>query len=136
MKLLLLCAASALAVQDVTPPVMSLTLPDVYQHSTAGYTGRHKDGVVRKNGFVRTKTSVVCEVGDHADDIQACPEPTCKAYDHHDGDLGSCQKKYIMVNDDNTALDATAQGADYTFSSIHRTLRSEWLIEYARSAHE
>ena len=33
-----------------------------------------------------------------------------------------------MVNDDNTVLDETDQ--DYTFSAIHRTLRSEWLIEF------
>ena len=67
MKLcLFFCAAgAALATQDVTPPVMSVTLPDVYNTTSgwsgpAAYSGKHR----ATNGYVRDGTSVVCEVGD------------------------------------------------------------------------
>merc|ERR1719421_579822 len=120
---LVLCAASAVAVQDITPPVMSITLPTSVGVGNASYTTSTQNGAFssgehvaapRTNGFVRDGETVVCEVGDHANDVQACPEPTCEAYDHHDGDLGACDKKYIMVNDDNTVLDQ--DGKDYEFT--------------------
>jgi len=144
MKLcLLFCAAVALADQDVTPPVMSITMPGTtFQHKTnnAFSTGEH--GSDRVHGFERQGSSVTCEVGDSAEDIERCPMPNCTIYDHHDEFLSwnaatsafqkvssladsRCKETYYLVNDDgntDTGNNATA--------SIHRQLRSEWLIKY------
>ena len=116
----------AFASQDVTPPVISLTMPELAQ----GVRHSELDRVVLDANSVkgnRNKAayrSVTCEVGTNAADEAACPKPTCKTYDHHDGAL-TCKPTYILVNDDGTELTGSNVESD-----IKRGLRSEWLLKY------
>ena len=93
---------------DRSPPVISLTLPELAQNVSHRLPNAPVlDAEAARNSSQRNLAghrSVTCEVGTTAADAAACPEPTCRAHDHHDGEL-PCANTYILINRDNTALD-------------------------------
>jgi len=127
--------ALALGAQDTTPPVVSLSLPQLdagTQHRTVGdashqYAATLDDETVAPSKSARNANrhrSVTCEVGSHADDLTECPMPTCKGYDAHQGAV-PCISSYFIVNEDNKALNK-----DNRREEVARGLRSEWLLQY------
>jgi hypothetical protein len=67
-------SVGAYAVQDTTPPVISLTLGSAHAHKA------HSCAVYSS--------------------MKDCPDPVCSAHDHHDGAF-DCEKKVENVNNDN-----------------------------------
>jgi len=128
MKLVFLCVASALALRDVDPPVISLTLPYTWQHSVQTHVNTPNVTLnaanVARHVHDASSNSVTCEVGTSQADVDVCPKPTCQAYDHHEGNI-ACTTTYILVNNDNTPTTSQTPTAD-----IERGLRSEWLLKY------
>jgi len=104
---ILALATGAYAVQDTTPPVISLTLAH-----TDTTTNPH---VARS-----------CAVFSKKDD---CPDPLCGARDHHDGQL-ACTTVVKMINDDGAT---SGTSIDATYSTADRNIRSEWLYKYDAS---
>jgi hypothetical protein len=102
---ILALATGAYAVQDTTPPVISLTL-----------------GEATTNSHVARSCPVF-------DTVTACPDPVCGAHDHHDGSL-ACTTEVKMINDDG-ATSGTSITAAYT--TADRNVRSEWLYKYDAS---
>jgi len=95
MKLLALCVVGALAAQDTAPPILSLSLDGQElagngnnPNPALGHHARHMqskhNNAGRSNGFTRDGLTAACEVGNSSRDKELCPEPTCKAIDHHD----------------------------------------------------
>jgi len=159
MKLgLFLCAVTAFAVQDTTPPVMSLTLPDhpdlskdrafdgtpvEEQHKLNKAFSDSEHGSNRYQGFYRDGSTAYCEVGDDAADRTRCPFPKCKIYDHHDGymkyDAASGAYVKAAANGADSKCKETYMlieddnvqlGTNHIESEIHPQLRSEWLIRF------
>jgi hypothetical protein len=118
---ILALATGAYAIQDTSPPVVSLTLP-----SNANYDDldcANESCAKSTNAKVAGSRSVTCETG-ASDAATACPEPTCAAYDHHDGTL-TCITNRVLVNNDGSPV-STYSGAN----AIDRNLRSEWLLTF------
>ena len=119
---ILALATGAYAIQDTSPPVVSLTLP-----SDATYDDldcANEACAKSTNAKVAGSRSVTCEVG-ASNAATACPEPTCAAYDHHDGTL-ACVTDRVLVNNDGSPV-STYSGAN----KIDRNLRSEWLLTFS-----
>ena len=74
MKLCLLLAVGAFATQDVTPPVISLSL--------AGHPYTHTGW---NNNQGTNSASRACIVGSDAT-VEQCPNPVCSVTDHHDSE--------------------------------------------------
>jgi len=71
MKLLLLLAVGAFAVQDTTPPVISLTLNGQSMWNGKGGFHTMHDHMAAARCKVHSSSA-------------ACPNPKCQATDHHD----------------------------------------------------
>ena len=110
--LVLASAFAGAARPDTSPPVISLALPELADgvaHISPNVPTL--DAEAARTNSQRNRAghrSVTCEVGTTAADAASCPEPTCKAHDHHDGEL-PCSNTYILVNRDNTVLDPSDQ---------------------------
>jgi hypothetical protein len=111
-----LAATGALAVQDTSPPVITLSLAakHAFDQDCTAHTCPQKNA----GGY----KSVTCEVDSTESE---CPLPTCAAYDHHDGVL-TCSMYTEAVNVNNQVIPA-AQAKTIPFT---RNLRAEFLLRY------
>jgi len=125
---ILALSAGAYAAQDVTPPVVSLSLP-----TDANYDDRNcetESCTKSTKAKLNNMQSVTCEVN-ASDEKTACPEPTCAVYDHHDTTNLECTTTRILVNNDGVAV--PTHNSTATDNVIDRGLRSEWLLTYSAS---
>jgi hypothetical protein len=129
MKLCLLLAVGAFATQDVTPPVISLSL-----------YGHHEDSHVLGTSGAKwdrgtSTASRACIVKSTAAEAQ-CPNPTCHVTDHHDTNV-QCDAA-IVTKLNSFAADATTestQTAEGTTTLINRDELGQYLLKYkARDA--
>ena len=111
-----LAATGALAVQDTSPPVITLSL--AAKHAFDQDCTAHSCPQKNAGGY----KSVTCEVDSTESE---CPLPTCAAYDHHDGVL-TCSMYTEAVNVNNQVIPA-AQAKTIPFT---RNLRAEFLLRY------
>jgi len=128
MKLCLLLAVGAFATQDVTPPVISLSL---YGHHDTAELGESGASWNKKSATA----SRACIVKSTADESQ-CPNPTCHVTDHHDSNV---QCDAVEVEQINTyARDAgneVATGALGGANLINRNELGQYILTYkARDA--
>merc|ERR1719238_402978 len=122
MKLCLLLAVGAFATQDVTPPVISLSL--------AGhpYTHTNSAGVSKWNNNQGTNSaSRACIVGSDATDAQ-CPNPVCTVTDHHDSGL-TCKAPVIQQINYYTKTASAAVNSGVT-ATIDRAQLGQYLLTY------
>merc|ERR1740127_10413 len=89
-------SVGAFAVQDATPPVISLTLAGAVVDTTT------EDGTSAVDGHAHHAHS--CAVWTTADGQSVCPDPSCSPHDHHDG-AGVCERVVTNINNDNDATD-------------------------------
>merc|ERR1719267_312830 len=128
MKLCLLLAVGAFATQDVTPPVISLSLSGHHDSAELG-----ESGAKWQRGTATA--SRACIVKSTTDEAQ-CPNPTCHVTDHHDS---SVQCDAAIVNKINSfAATATAESASSATGGmdiINRNELGQYLLTYkARDA--
>merc|ERR1719389_1007309 len=128
MKLCLLLAVGAFATQDVTPPVISLSLAG---HQTAAELGA--SGASWNRGTATA--SRACIVKSTTDDAQ-CPNPTCHVTDHHDAnvqcDAAAVQKLNAFPS---TATAESLSQATGGTDIINRNELGQYLLTYkARDA--
>jgi len=122
MKLCLLLAVGAFATQDVTPPVISLSL--------AGHPYTHTGW---DNNKGTNSASRACIVGSDATDAQ-CPNPVCSVTDHHDSGL-TCKAPVVQqinyYTSTATALVSSAKaGFAGTKAAIDRAELGQYLLTY------
>jgi hypothetical protein len=60
-----------------------------------------------------------------ASNLENCPNPTARAYDHHDGELNVVKHTYLVNNDGTIENRPTV-----TYAAINYNLRSEWLMTF------
>merc|ERR1719243_75827 len=128
MKLCLLLAVGAFATQDVTPPVISLSLAG---HQTAAELGT--SGASWNRGTATA--SRACIVKSTTDTAQ-CPNPTCHVTDHHDAnvqcDAAAVQKLNAFPS---TATAESLSQATGGTDIINRNELGQYLLTYkARDA--
>jgi hypothetical protein len=122
---------------ETAAPVISLDLdiadPVAYTGATAGKgcSGsaaycRARSGATAYGGGTHGFTenfSKTCPAGPNTN-VETCPVPTARAYDHHDGELSVVKKLYLVNN--NGVKGSTSQEYD----NIDYKLRSEWLMTF------
>jgi hypothetical protein len=111
-------SVGAFAVQDTTPPVISLTLAGAVVDTTT------EDGTSAVDGHAHHAHS--CAVWTTADGQSVCPDPSCSTHDHHDG-AGVCERVVTNINNDNDATDLLTVAAG---ESADKNVRSMWLYSY------
>jgi len=119
-KAFALLAVGAYAVQDTTPPVISLSFADE-QESESSATA-----TTTTTTHLASSPSVARECPVFSTETE-CPDPTCKAKDHHDTTV-TCQTTVECVNNENEAV--TDQSAYATLETANRNIRSTWLYKY------
>ena len=132
-----LLLSAACAEPDTEAPTISLDL------SAIGYGDVHRNNLYttvahdHHNTEDQLHNSVTCAavlICD-ADCIENCPEPTARAWDHHDGDLGSSIETDIyLVNKEGVeqSMDSptfTSRDQEGQPHVIH-TWRAQWLLKY------
>jgi len=122
----------AFAVQDTTPPVISLNLaqPMVTTMALGEETppGHHKHPHAHKHDHTNANAHVSrsCPVQSN---MAVCPDPVCSAHDHHDGAL-MCSIEVELINNDGRT-DTAALTPLVTPATADRDLRSMWLYHYS-----
>jgi hypothetical protein len=114
-------SVGAFAVQDTTPPVISLTLAGAVVDTTT------EDGTSAVDGHAHHAHS--CAVWTTADGQSVCPDPSCSTHDHHDG-AGVCERVVTNINNDNDATDLLTVAAG---ESADKSVRSMWLYKYDKT---
>jgi hypothetical protein len=127
MKLCLLLAVGAFATQDVTPPVISLSL---YGHQSLD-TGTGNQWTKGSSSASRA-----CIVKSTSADLQ-CPNPTCHVTDHHDGNV-QCDPAIVEMLTKFTRVartESTGSITAGTLTDINRNELGQYLLTYkARDA--
>jgi hypothetical protein len=116
MKLCLLLAVGAFATQDVTPPVISLSL--------AGHPYTHTGW---NNNQGTNSASRACIVGSKATDAE-CPNPVCTVTDHHDSGL-TCKAPVIQQINYYAATASAAVNSGVS-ATIDRNQLGQYLLTY------
>jgi hypothetical protein len=116
MKLCLLLAVGAFATQDVTPPVISLSL--------AGHPYTHTGW---NNNQGTNSASRACIVGSDDTDAQ-CPNPVCTVTDHHDSGL-TCKAPVIQQINYYAATASAAVNSGVP-ATIDRAQLGQYLLTY------
>ena len=136
-------ARSAAAV-DLEPPTISLDLEaaELKQYTSTlsgvpcnGFSGR---SAAASGALCRSRSGKAYGGGGHtfkeefakmcvakASNVENCPNPTARAYDHHDGDLEVIRNIYLVNNDGKIVQHPTK-----TYASVDYSLRSEWLMTF------
>jgi hypothetical protein len=114
MKFLLLLAVGAFAAQDVTPPVISLSLFD------------HAAEVTARSWHGTSAASVACIVGSS---LNECEDPQCSVTDHHDAGLDCDPPIITRVRHMMTTVKVSSTTSS-TKTSVDRTELGQWLLEY------
>ena len=127
MKLCLLLAVGAFATQDLTPPVISLSLE--------GHPDMDGSGNKWNRGSGAGTASRACIVG-ATDANDSCPNPTCHVTDHHDSGLTCDAPEVQQINyypkDSDEAAGAVA-GFQNTQAEINRKVLGQYLLTYRAS---
>merc|ERR1719155_239701 len=126
-----LLAVGAFAVQDTAPPVISLNLMGMTQHSHYADSEHNNAAYTEKSGAkgftISNKNSAGTECIRTSTEAN-CPLPQCEVHDHHDHSIECNEPDITRVRDQPAATVDTAKFSES--NELNRSRLGQYLLEY------